>query len=126
MRRRLSLPAAICNCLGAQGNKSRCRSSPARGGEPPKVVEGHGRGRVDAEGGKHLTCPSTMLRMIPLPQGGRIGRSRNPRRRVRRAVLVEIAVGREEHVDVRIAARSEAHTSELQSLMSITYAVLCL
>src|SRR3546814_20744996 len=64
MRRRLSLPAAICNCLGAQGNKSRCRSSPARGGEPPKVVEGNGRGSVDAEGGKHHTCPSTMLRKI--------------------------------------------------------------
>src|SRR3546814_15802331 len=27
---------------------------------------------------KHLACPSTMLRMVPLPQRGRIGNVRSP------------------------------------------------
>src|SRR3546814_4264650 len=35
-------------------------------------------------------------------------------------------VGREPLLDARVAGRSEEHTSELQSLMRISYAVFCL
>src|SRR3546814_3187717 len=34
--------------------------------------------------------------------------------------------GQEDDVDLRVAERSEEHTSELQSLMRISYAVFCL
>src|SRR3546814_2911967 len=39
--------------------------------------------------------------------------------------LFVVPVGRDEHGD-RLADRSEEHTSELQSLMRISYAVFCL
>src|SRR3546814_3009830 len=55
------------------------------------------------------------------------GRERSvgePDGRVERMVGPEAAVGRE--VDDPLARRSEEHTSELQSLMRISYAVFCL
>src|SRR3546814_8230263 len=49
----------------------------------------------------------------------------------RRANLVPIGgvgeiIGRADHIGEREARRSEEHTSELQSLMRISYAVFCL
>src|SRR3546814_7138921 len=38
----------------------------------------------------------------------------------------DISEGRDEHAIWEIVARSEEHTSELQSLLRITYAVFCL
>src|SRR3546814_4676499 len=57
--------------------------------------------------------------------------------RVGASSAVDVAVGRERHLDraaprlsgtegARIKPRSEEHTSELQSLMRISYAVFCL
>src|SRR3546814_1513096 len=73
-----SPPASSC-CKGFPVSAGCGRSSPARGGGPPKVVEGHGRSSVTyKEDRKHLACPSTMLRMVPLPQRGRIGNGSFP------------------------------------------------
>ena len=46
-------------------------SSPERGGGPPQVVEGHPRPVLTSRGYACGTCPSTMLRMVPLPVPGR-------------------------------------------------------
>src|SRR3546814_1945558 len=65
-----SPPASSC-CKGFPVSAGCGRSFPARGGGPPKVVEGHGRSSVTyKEDGKHLACPSTMLRWSPSPKGG--------------------------------------------------------
>src|SRR3546814_7999224 len=54
------------------------------------------------------------------PIGGGPGRGRP-------GALGEREQAREEHIiDLRVGARSEEHTSELQSLMRHSYAVLCL
>src|SRR3546814_6161068 len=65
-----SPPASSC-CKGFPVSAGCGRSFPARGGGPPKVVEGHGRSSVTyKEDGKHLECPSNMLRWTPSPKGG--------------------------------------------------------
>src|SRR3546814_5324822 len=54
--------------------------------DPPRNGEGDHRRWWRGTGGaalrikdrKHLACPSTMLRMVPLPQRGRIGKVRPP------------------------------------------------
>src|SRR3546814_4729739 len=57
-----SPPASSC-CKGFPVSAGCGRSFPARGGGPPKVVEGHGRSSVTyKEDGKHLACPANMLR----------------------------------------------------------------
>src|SRR3546814_10010565 len=52
-------------------------------------------------------------------------RDRMIKRRGFRVELGEIAAALNNHPDVVEAARSEEHTSELQSLMRSSYAVLC-
>src|SRR3546814_1177588 len=44
----------------------------------------------------------------------------------RQAAVQEIAEGQARSIDIPAVARSEEHTSELQSLMRISYAVFCL
>ena len=47
-------------------------SSPARGGEPAQLVEGHVPQTAPCEAAQSRACPSTILRMVPLPVPGRI------------------------------------------------------
>ncbi len=72
--------------VGIGMGSGRCRSSPARGGGPAKLVEGHRRlalterwcatatlpERKNLPVRRHanLPCPSTTLRVVPLPLGG--------------------------------------------------------
>src|SRR3546814_3614599 len=55
----------------------------------------------------------------PVEQGGFQGQRLGPGR-------VERAVGKAVKAGRKVGARSEEHTSELQSLMRISYAVFCL
>src|SRR3546814_8245135 len=87
-----------------------------------------------------------MLRMVPLPVPGRIGNGRSPPQSRRSNYLayhilrtaqpdafarfddraLDIGgIGGHRGDDI-VLARSEEHTSELQSLMRISYAVFCL
>src|SRR3546814_10303229 len=61
--------------------------------------------------------------------GGRIQGRRRGRRRGRQLLRLELALGldaRAHELEVGPMLRSEEHTSELQSLMRISYAVFCL
>src|SRR3546814_1956173 len=49
-----------------------------------------------------------------------------PDRQRRNAAAREVAVPGKKRISLRIFVRSEEHTSELQSLMRISYAVFCL
>src|SRR3546814_6896371 len=65
-----------------------------------------GQALVQAEAGADIVAPSDLM-------DGRVGRIRQ-------------ALEQAGRVNVQIMARSEEHTSELQSLMRISYAVFCL
>src|SRR3546814_1090838 len=54
------------------------RSSPERGGGPPKVVEGHGRSRVTDKGQETSRVPLHHASHGPPPPKGRIGNVRFP------------------------------------------------
>src|SRR3546814_2205042 len=76
--------------------------------------------RADDAGGDRVVEPERRTdRDRPLPRLERIGAADAQRRQ---AVGIDLEQG-----DVRLhVARSEEHTSELQSLMRISYAVFCL
>src|SRR3546814_5092078 len=59
----------------------------------------------------------------PLIPGIRMSSSRHPGRRASKSPRKRCAEGK---LDTSMPARSEEHTSELQSLMRISYAVFCL
>src|SRR3546814_2853298 len=76
------------------------------------LIERHSRTDGDCPGGEHAGACRRFEHMIV---GGNRGRARcEPAQRGGRAELL--------HIDLR----SEEHTSELQSLMRISYAVFCL
>src|SRR3546814_1572442 len=90
----------------------------------------HGEARdlaVDHVGGEPVgtgrVLPQVGRDLAPLLR--RTARAQREGRRDR-AVLVRHHLDRPEHVDQRHEVRSEEHTSELQSLMRISYAVFCL
>src|SRR3546814_3961785 len=102
----------------------------AHAGRPRAPVPQHRRRppglhrRGDAEDRQHQAAPARVLR--PAAQGGPGGQARGsvPRAGRRRAALLPgharwLATG-------HLLRRSEEHTSELQSLMRISYAVFCL
>src|SRR3546814_4795047 len=65
-----------------------------------------------------------LLAIMPLRMA--LTPKRTKARRVRRRALVYFQVGAERRTMGRTGIRSEAHTSELQALMRISYAVFCL
>src|SRR3546814_4080367 len=75
------------------------------------------RSRLRARSGPALQAPSRCRPPPQLVEGG-VARVRHARRHI-----LEATQAREQR---RLAERSEEHTSELQSLMRISYAVFCL
>src|SRR3546814_3504421 len=105
------------------------------GGEPgdPGRSRGDPLARRRVEPGAGAARPAGISR----PGGGRHRGDRNPRSRgplvVRSGTAASAVAGTEAHPGGRAAAqhhpgtlRSEEHTSELQSLMRISYDVVCL
>src|SRR3546814_6762863 len=108
-----SPPASSC-CKGFPVSAGCGRSFPARGGGPPKVVEGHGRSSVTyKEDRKHLACPPTILRLFPPPPKGRIGKGRFPPHH------------RQSHSQTP-HVRLDAQPDKIQSHIRIPYTCLCL
>src|SRR3546814_4478099 len=83
-----SPPASSC-CKGFPVSAGCGRSSPARGGGPPKVVEGHGRSRVTYKGQETPRVPLHHASQVPLPQRGRIGNVRFPPQRIAANALLQ-------------------------------------
>src|SRR3546814_1115665 len=80
------------------------------------------RGRAGAVAGHQLAGPSGRLRYR---HHRHQGRCRNPARRARRNQEKRKEVVMNDKLELDIPVRSEEHTSELQSLMRISYAVFC-
>src|SRR3546814_2031082 len=78
---------------------------------------GTGRPAVAAVGG---------VRRAPARAPRRLRDRRPPGRRAQRLVVAALALRRDRQAAGAGSARSEEHTSELQSLMRISYAVFCL
>src|SRR3546814_8338036 len=78
------------------------------------VIEGH-EGRV-----VRLTSRATILMTL---EGNHL---RIPNSTVFKAVILNYTRNPERRFDFELGIRSEEHTSELQSLMRISYAVFCL
>src|SRR3546814_5766597 len=93
---------------------------------PPPDVEGFDRGH------DRLGPISLVALDCGAGRGLLFGRVRKNRRAVLRAHVIALPVQLRGIVDVQeniqniVIARSEEHTSELQSLMRISYAVFCL
>src|SRR3546814_9609850 len=118
--------------------------------DPPRNGEGGHRRWWRGTGGaalrikdrKHLACPSTMLRMVPLPQrGGSATSASHPKADVgaQGPGYIGPELSKPDHDPPRERgrdavhqlqhlhhARSEEHTSELQQLMRIPVAGFCL
>src|SRR3546814_2243130 len=118
-----------------------CRSSPERGGGPPKVVGGHGRSRVTHKGQETPRVPLHHASHGPPPPKGEDRQLPTPKTAPRRpqppSLQPSAATSRWRSATSAStgmplaragapASRSEEHTSELQSLMRISYAVFCL
>src|SRR3546814_8204792 len=102
--------------------------------------EGHGRSRFTYKGQETPRVPLHHASQVPLPQRGRIGNVRFPPQRIAANALLQkipatipsASAAPRSRASARrsgamlFGARSEEHTSELQSLMRISYAVLCL
>src|SRR3546814_6623673 len=88
----------------------------------PCVIEHRPQHReaLPTEGALQIAC-RLARRRVQQRSGGRID---GPLHQVRQ--IVDIAVCRGHRAEAEGARRSEEHTSELQSLMRISYAVLCL
>src|SRR3546814_1668324 len=94
-------------------------------GEPRQRIEGRGGGMTAAERYVFLHQLATMnLAKVPLSQGLKILRESHGGRIGKCSAQLEagVATGRQ----IADLMRSEEHTSELQSLMRISYAVFCL
>src|SRR3546814_1581973 len=73
--------------------------------------------QLAVQDGRGAQCPDAAPRLFPSPQAARTAHLRAGAQALRRAGKM---------VDLGRNARSEEHTSELQSLMRISYAVFCL
>src|SRR3546814_3927885 len=73
---------------------------------------------------------SVTRRLAPLRSAAQEPVPKAPRRRLRRRTIAELIVhgnpSRKGQAPAALSCRSEEHTSELQSLMRISYAVFCL
>src|SRR3546814_10151981 len=74
---------------------------------------------------------TTLFRSAWVDRAERVGNLNYPdearRKRLKGQLVISVAVRRDGSVEnTRIIQRSEEHTSELQSLMRISYAVFCL
>src|SRR3546814_5138746 len=102
------------------------RSSPERGGVPPKVVEGHGRSRVTYKGQETPRVPLHHASHGPPPPGGGGTAAPPPKPDVRlpkpKAPATILYVEKRPH----FSSRSEKPTSAPQSLMRTPHAVLLL
>src|SRR3546814_6604204 len=98
------------------------------GEEDPGLVEAHGRMRRHF-GGAGLGLVALDNLGDQVAKAGRQGLRVEELRRHRVDVVDEVGVlaeGLRQLVDLAVTGGSEEHTSELQSLMRISYAVFCL
>src|SRR3546814_4212131 len=96
--------------------------SPDEGGDSRDIVYLHGRGSTEREAGFALSLfgnANVRAYRGPIAQGGGFAWFLNAGTGT--AVPQSLA-----HETAKIGNRSEEHTSELQSLMRISYAVFCL
>src|SRR3546814_1329964 len=96
--------------------------------QPPEV-ERLQRARPWCDGGDALRVPRARRADGRVRGGVGCAHARDvlpSRRRLPRPARAHAAVSRIEVAQGRVAQRSEEHTSELQSLMRISYAVFCL
>src|SRR3546814_6418726 len=83
--------------------------------------------RVTATAGRKATAPPTAARRPSASSAIRAAGRRKQRRSAPAArAEADAHGGRSDHLPARRHQRSEEHTSELQSLMRISYAVFCL
>src|SRR3546814_2115676 len=79
------------------------------------------------QGGAHiLTRPSNRIRQSHALRHSRSNRARQRASRAMRMLRIDAPIFPAGDFTLRIEQRSEEHTSELQSLMRISYAVFCL
>src|SRR3546814_4421509 len=98
--------------------------------EPPSVPEAHlGHRRLDDDPGvEPVLRREPRVRNTPatLPVGGKAAKTIIAFERIAAVAHETEQAGKDSGVDPAIGRRSEEHTSELQSLMRISYAVFCL
>src|SRR3546814_7821327 len=83
-------------------------------------------GQVDVTVFAYEFSRGQAFHFVALTQAGRGGVFNSMFTSVRRLSTAEAAAIRPRRVDVVTVGRSEEHTSELQSLMRISYALVCL
>src|SRR3546814_1874822 len=83
-----------------------------------EIMDGADAG--EQQGGEHAMLKHLGDRADPVPVGVR------PEPIVEARSLQAVAMRDLDRIDLRLIERSEEHTSELQSLMRISYAVFCL
>src|SRR3546814_4613876 len=86
-----------------------------------------GRHEVAADAGRDVLGGESAVEVLPLPPAGKLVHAliadRRNVRSPRGLLLYHLGVGVAEHTPTR--QRSDEHTSELQSLMSISISVVC-